>query len=56
MNTSSAGLELVGTPAFFAALALSEAEATFDGASSPKQRSIVDGTAELLAEAARRRR
>ena len=56
MNASSAGLELVGTPAFFAALALSEAEATFDGASAPKQRSIVEGTAELLAEAGRRRR
>lgn len=56
MNASSAGLELVGTPAFFAALALSEAESAFDGASSPKQRSIVEGTAELLAEAARRRR
>jgi HD-GYP domain-containing protein (c-di-GMP phosphodiesterase class II) len=55
-NAASAGLELVGTPAFFAALALADAEATFDPASTPKQRSIVDGTTDLLAEAARRRR
>lgn len=55
-NAASAGLELVGTPAFFAALALADPEATFDPSSVPKQRSIVDGTAELVAEAAGRRR
>ena len=49
------GLELYGSPAFYAAVAMGDAEASFDASATPKQRSISEGTAELLAAAASRR-
>lgn len=43
------GLELLGASAFHAAIAMKDAEATFDPSAAPKQRSIVESTADLLA-------
>jgi len=51
----SEGLELYGAPAFFAAVAMKDAEASFDPSATPKQRSITEGTPELLAAAMSRR-
>ncbi len=49
------GLELYGSPAFYAAVAMGDADASFDASAPPKQRSISEGTTELLAAAANRR-
>ena len=53
---ASSRLELLGAPALYTALALREAEPTFDPKATPTQRSITEATLDLLTEAARRAR
>ena len=56
VTQASSGLELLGAPALHTALALREAEPTFDPKATPTQRSITEATLDLLTEASRRTR